>query len=90
MDATPCLICNRPTPTMGQDDARFELVCSLVCYYEKERRDEAAAKLNPCRFRSSITGAQCLLPDGHAPYSPMRFHRFVPYIAGPAGAENRR
>lgn len=31
-----------------------------------------------CSFPSSVTGARCVLPKGHVPDSPTRFHRFPP------------
>jgi hypothetical protein len=33
----------------------------------------------PCPIRSEITGAPCLLEDGHPQYSPFRFHRYEPF-----------
>ena len=48
-------------------------------YFESEREsriDLTALADNPCPVRSSITERRCLLPEGHDPYRPDRFHRF--------------
>ena len=38
--------------------------------------DLTALADDPCPVRSSITDRGCLLPAGHPPYRPDRFHRF--------------
>jgi hypothetical protein len=38
--------------------------------------EERAAAPRPCSIPSSITGQPCVLPAGHAPWSPDRFHRY--------------
>src|SRR5512143_260514 len=49
--------------------------------YQTTRMDPSAWEQSPCPIPSSITGAECLLPDGHPQDSATRFHRY----ANPSG-----
>lgn len=40
-------------------------------------RESDPFQANPCPVRSSITMQECLLPAGHPPDSPNRFHRYA-------------
>lgn len=44
--------------------------------YQTDRDELFAWEQPPCPVPSSITGAECLLPEGHPQDSPARFHRY--------------
>lgn len=53
-------------------------------FFESDREpriDLTSLADNPCPIRSSITERRCLLPEGHAPWRPDRFHRFLQAVS---------